>query len=160
MAFAPPRRLASFVFLALAAALTPCGASTNATSSASSAASESADSASSSVEKSSDSSSSSGKKVAAGDYKVIHMAMLPERPGMWRLNLQAITGAGGKQDGFFLYLPQAVIDKTPLLAVGGVVTARARPYGLELAHGDRQEAFFLVLDDDWHRDLQTRALAL
>jgi hypothetical protein len=139
------------------AALPPCTASTQSTSSASSAASESAGSASTSVEKSS-ASSSPGNKVAAGDYKIIHMAALPERPGMWRLNLQAIAGSGG-QGEFFLYLPQAVVDQTPLTE-GGVVTARARPYGLELAQGDRQEAFFLVLEDDWHRDLQTRALAL
>ncbi len=141
------------------AALAPgAAASTQSASSASSAASESVGSVSTSIEKSS-ASSSPGKKVAAGDYRIIHMAESAERPGMWRLNLQAVAGGGG-QGEFFLYLPRAVIDKTPALAEGVVVTARERPYGLELSQGERREAFFLVLDDEWQRDLQTRALTL
>ena len=153
-------RIASCIALfAGSAAFAPCAvASTQSASSASSVASESVGSVSTSIEKSS-ASSSPGKRVAGGDYRIIHMAQAAERPGMWRLNLQAVAGSGG-QGEFFLYLPQAVLDKTPALAEGAVVTARERPYGLELSQGSRREAFFLVLDDEWQRDLQTRALTL
>ena len=49
------------------------------------------------------------------------------------------------------------------LAQGGVVTARPRPYGTEFAYaaaGAAKQAFYLVLADDWYRELQTRPVQL
>ena len=39
------------------------------------------------------------------------------------------------------------------------MSARHRPYGIEFARRDTQQAFFLVLADAWHRDLETRVIA-
>jgi hypothetical protein len=41
-----------------------------------------------------------------------------------------------------------------------VITVKERPYGLEFARQATQEAFFLVVADDWLRELQTRVVAL
>jgi hypothetical protein len=101
-------------------------------------------------------SSSKTTTAAEGDYKIIDIAAAPERPGMIRMTLQA-TGGRGADGEFLLYLPQAVAERTRL-AQGGVVTARARPYGTEFAHG--ATPFFLVLSDAWYRELQTTAVQL
>ncbi|MDO9235516.1 MAG: hypothetical protein Q7U28_05695 [Aquabacterium sp.] len=103
-------------------------------------------------------SSSSKDKVAAGDYKVIDVATVADRPGMARLTLQAMGDT--KSDGdFFLYLPQKTVDANHVTA-GGVVEARVRPYGVEFAIGEVRQAFFLVLEDDWYRELSTRPVVL
>jgi hypothetical protein len=96
--------------------------------------------------------------VAAGDYRIIDVAAVPERPGMTRVTLQARADASADGE-FVLLLPQAALDQGRL-AQGEIVTARARPYGLEFANGATQQAFFLVLDDDWYRELQTRPVVL
>jgi len=41
-----------------------------------------------------------------------------------------------------------------------VVHARARDYGFEFAQGTPRQAFFLVLRDEWLRELQTRPVSL
>jgi len=145
-------RLAFFALL-FAVAAVPCRAESFA-SSASSAGSASSGSVSDSFEGSSD--ASSNKKVAEGDYRIIDVAHAP-RPGMLRLRLQAT--AGGKADEFFLNLPQQAFAEHGL-AAGDVVSARHRPYGLEFARSDTRTAFFLVLADDWHRELGSNAVAL
>ncbi len=63
---------------------------------------------------------------------------------------------------FVLYLPQALAEQARL-AEGGIVTARQRPYGTEFAYasgGNERQAFYLVLADDWYRELQSRAVQL
>ena len=48
-------------------------------------------------------------------------------------------------------------------AVGDIVHARNRPYGLEFARFNDEktrEAFFLVLADDWHKELDSRRVSL
>jgi len=110
-----------------------------------------------SVEKSSGS-SSKATDVAEGDYRVIDLAAVPERPGIVRMKLQALAGQGAEGE-FFLSLPQEAVDRSGL-AQGHIVTARQRPYGVEFASGQTRQAFFLVLSDDWYRELQTRAVAL
>ena len=54
----------------------------------------------------------------------------------------------------FLTLPQVAIEKARL-GQGDLVTAKHRAYGVEFQDGRSHEAFFLVLDDDWHRELKT-----
>lgn len=125
------------------------------TSSASESAGSSAGSASDSV--SGSSKSSTGKTgVAAGDYKVIDMVALADRPGMVRLALQGLDPAHPSAE-IALILPQAAAAKVQL-ATGAVITAVDRPYGTEFAQGDK--AFFLVLADDWHRELASRPVVL
>jgi hypothetical protein len=129
-------------------------------SSASSASSESVGSVSTSFGKSSDGSSKT-TTAAAGDYKIVALAAGPERPGMLRMTLRAVAADSADAE-FDLYLPQAVAEQARL-AEGGIVTARPRPYGTEFAHradGTDRQAFYLVLADDWYRELQSRAVQL
>lgn len=153
-----PQHLAPIALLWFAAA-TPCLAESLA-SSASSAGSASLGSASDSLSGSSNS-SARDKPVAQGDYRVIEVAAVAERPGMLRLQMQA-TAKPGVDGKLWLVLPQQTLAQRPLRA-GDVVHARQRPYGVEFARTDAanaREAFFLVLADDWHRELDPRAVNL
>lgn len=128
-------------------------------SSASSAGSASSGSVSDSIKGSSDSSSKE-KKVAEGQYRVMDVADLaevPGRPAMMRLTLRA-TEAGASRE-FFLDLPRQALAARPL-ATGDLVQAKLRPYGFEFARDDTREAFFLVLTDDWHRELDSHVVTL
>lgn len=128
-------------------------------SSASSAASDSVGSSSTSIEKSSNSSSTKDK-VAQGQYKIIDMAELPQQPGMIRVRLQALAAAQAEE--FFLILPRRAAERGQL-AEGKIIEAQERPFGLAFAALDVNGAaspFFLVLDDDWHRELASRPVAL
>jgi hypothetical protein len=150
-----PTRMAGIALLC-AATTTPCLAESFA-SSASSAGSASSGSVSDSIGGSSKSSSGE-TKVADGDYRVIEVADLSERPGMLRLKLQAMA-LPGEAGVVLLTLPRQALAQRGL-ADGAIVSARHRPYGLEFAHADTREAFFLVLADDWHRELAARPLTL
>lgn len=124
-------------------------------SSASSAGSASVGSLSDSIHDSSNS-SSKDKKVADGDYDVIEVAALPEHPGMLRLRLQAHVGPADADAGaFMLDLPRKALGEQAL-AQGDIVSVHNRAYGLEFARARTQEAFFLVLADDWRSDLEAR----
>jgi hypothetical protein len=152
-------RFAAITLLSGASALLTLTA--NAASSTSSAASDSVTtsvgSLSGSVEQSS-ASSSGDKKVAEGDYRIIDMAAAADRPGVVRMRLLALADRGAEGE-FFLYVPQAALDGTPL-AQGGTVTARHKPYGVEFAVTQTRQAFFLALADEWFKELQTTAVVL
>ena len=133
-------------------------------SSATSAASNSVGASSGSIQNSSNSSS---KKTTAdaGDYQIIEVTTTSTTTGgpaaTARLTLQALNDSSNREDRneFVLVLPSSVVEKNGL-AAGATVTARQRPYGLEFAAGPAKQAFFLVLADDWHRELQSTAVAL
>ena len=132
-------------------------ADSSVSSTASSATSTSVGSLSTSVEGSSKA-SSRGEKVAEGAYRIIQVADAPGRPGTVRLTLQAL-GQTGNEATLHLFLPHATAQGHQLSA-GQVVHARARDYGYEFAQGLPRQAFFLVLRDEWMRDLQTRPVVL
>jgi hypothetical protein len=94
----------------------------------------------------------------SGDYEVVEVALVPERPGTVRMRLQAVADRGVEGE-FLLYLPQQTFEQNQLGA-GQVIAARQRPYGVEFAKGDPRQAFFLVIDDDWARDLPSHVVAL
>ncbi|MDY0744861.1 hypothetical protein SNE35_10105 [Paucibacter sp. R3-3] len=140
---------------ALATGSLPALAASSAASSASDSASDSVGASSKSITQSSNS-SSGDRKTAAGDYKVIEMAEAEGQPGMLRLRLQA---AADETNEFFLTLPrQAALNGH--VATGDIVRANERPYGLEFAAAADNKAFFLVVDDDWHKELQSRPVTL
>ena len=149
-------RLASLA-LVLGAAALPALASSTAASSASEGGSASVGSVSDSFEKSSDSSSKKDK-VTAGDYRVIEVTAVAERPGTLRMKLQPVADAN-EDNAFFLYLPEKALAQNPVVA-GQIVAARDRAYGVEFAKGDTGKAFFLVLSDAWYRELQSNAVVL
>lgn len=154
----PTLRSTLVALLCLAAA--PALAESLATS-ASSAGSSASSAGSASLRGSSDSisgssnSSRSDEKVSEGDYRVTAVAAVDGKPDLLRLTMEPLAAGAA---GFRLDLPQRALGERRL-AAGDIVSARHRPYGIEFARADRQEPFFLVLADDWHRDLQTRALA-
>ncbi len=151
--------IATGLLLSAALAL-PVFAASSTASSASEGASSAASSGSKSLEASSGS-SSKGDKVAAGDYRIIDVAAAADRPGMVRVHLQAAAemSALNAPDAFYLVLPEQAFEKSQLVA-GQLVTARQHAYGLEFANQQNQQAFFLVLSDEWYRELDSKAVVL
>lgn len=151
-----PSALAAAVLLALAAGASHAESLAQ---SASSAGSSASSAGSASLRESSD--SSSGNKVADGDYRVIEVAERAERPGTLRLTLRATEAQGGRHAEWLLDLPRQALGERRLV-VGDLVNARQRAYGIEFAHaaaaGRGREPFFLVLADDWYREIDPRAL--
>lgn len=124
------------------------------TSSASSAGSASSGSVSNSLSASSDSSSDSEKdQVANGDYRIMDVAEVADDANMRRLTLQAEDASRR----FQLDLPVHILTEERLQR-GDLVHVQQRVYGLEFAHSDQREAFYLVLSDDWHDELAARPL--
>jgi hypothetical protein len=149
-----------FLALPVAAALgmllaLPSQAASSASSAVSDSIGTSVGSLSTSVEKSS---RSSTKVVAQidGDYTVTAVAMVAERPGMLRLALHA-KDAQSEEDDLFLYVPAVTVAKAQI-QVGHGVTATARAYGTEFAKTENKQAFFLVLKEEWARELNSQRL--
>jgi len=135
----------------------PALAASSTSSAASDSSATSVGSVSGSFQKSSNA-SSKGTGVAEGDYRITDVAEAQGRAGMVRLALQAVADPGA-QGELIVYLPQETVDRARL-APGGTVGARHRPYGVEFAQGQPRQAFFLVLADDWYRELQTTPVLL
>ena len=146
-----------------AAAVLPARAASSAASSASDSASTSVGSASTSIQKSSNS-SSKATGVAAGRYRITDVALAGERPDHWRITLRGVpVDAAGEAepagDELVLLLPRQAAERGRL-ARGEDVVARTRPYGVEFGRADSGEAFFLVLHDEWHRELPSHPVTL
>lgn len=133
------------------------GLATSSASSAASSASNSIGSASESFERSSKG-SSRATKIAQGDYLLIAVAVAADQPDRVRLTLRAV-GTSEDENDMILNLPQLAFASSAL-AKGQLITARQRSYGVEFAHGLTQQAFFLVLNDDSHRELSANAVTL
>ncbi len=139
--------------------LTVLPALADSTSSASSAASQSVGSVSTSLEKSSGSSSSK-ERVAQGNYTVVEIVAAAEQPDVMQLRMQAVSPAATKE--FVLLLPRLAAEQAQL-AAGQTIAATQRPYGLALATVNTAgvaSPFFLVLEDDWYRELESRPVVL
>ncbi len=134
---------------------------TSASSAASSAASAGSASLRGSSESIQGSSGSSGNEtrttVVDGDYRVAAIDPIEGAGGMLRLTVTPLPATTGGR-GFQLDLPARALGDRQLIA-GDLISAQQRPYGIEFARAVNREAFFLVLADDWNRDLETRPLA-
>ena len=166
-----PRRFRATALLVWAG-LMPGWAWSDSTSSASSAASSAAGSASESLGSSSHS-SSRATGVAQGPYTVVAVADVAGRPDLLQLQLQAhalptdVAAAPNPAPALaslWLRLPRETVQREGL-AAGLTLLALPRPYGVAFAkahpagpHPAAQPPFFLVLDDDWHRELSSRPL--
>lgn len=143
----------------LALTLAALPALADSTSSASSASSASVGSSSTSIEKSSNSSSNK-ERVAQGHYTIVEMVAVAERPDMLRLRLQPVDPTTAQE--FVLLLPRQAAERGQL-AAGQTIAAEHRPYGLALAAMNPTgeiAPFFLVLDDDWYRELESRPVVI
>ena len=147
-------RLTAALAVSALVATAPAGAASSAVTSAVDSLSTSVDSLSRSLRKSSDSSSKT--VVGQGDYTVIQVA--EDTSGSQAVTLQAVPGTGAVGE-FTLRVPDKAVQQGAL-AVGQVVRARERPYGLEFARADTQVAFLLLLDDAWYRELQSVPVTL
>lgn len=147
----------------LTLSLTGAVALADSTSSASSASSTSIGSSSTSIEKSSNSSSAK-EKVAQGHYRVMDVAALADNPDMLRVRLQAVETASGAEPSapFDLLLARQAAERAQL-AAGHIIAAEHRPYGVAFATIDtagKTSPFFLVLDDVWYRELESRSVVI
>ena len=149
------KRLA-FALLTGAVAL-PCLAESSVASSASDSLSQSSTAISDSISGSSHSSSPDNKQVK-GDFKVIDMAELADRPGMVQLQLRPVAATSDDTD-ILLTLPR-VAAANGHVEKDATITALQRPYGIEFASGQPHAAFFLALANDWVSDLKTAPLTL
>lgn len=141
-------RLVLLATLALAA--TTAAQATSFASSAAGAGSASSGSVSDSF-KGSSGSSSGGEQRAEGRYRVTEVAKA-EQAGKLRLKMER-EGAAPVE----LTLPQQALAARAV-AVGDEVQATPQPYGIAFAHADTGKAFFLVLEDAWHRELAARVV--
>ncbi|MEO5688180.1 MAG: hypothetical protein ABIR54_12525 [Burkholderiaceae bacterium] len=151
------KSLATLALLACAAPLT-CLAASSVGSSVSDSLTQSSGSVSDSITGSSHSSSPDNKQVK-GEYKVIDMAELADKPGYVELHLQPVaanTAAGGE---IYLRVPRAAADHGRV-GNGAIVTAMQRPYGIEFATNQPRAAFFLALADDVARDMKMAPVTL
>lgn len=138
-------------------------------SSASSAGSASVGSLSDSL-RSSSQSAGGPRQMADGDYRVIELAEAADRPGEMRLTLRPVQpaqptkqaaagepahGGPGVPEQWELRLPQAVVDREGL-GTGHLLRAAQRPYGMAFALAGQPRPFFLVLAQDWQRELPAR----
>ena len=146
-----PRLLAAFALSLLCA---PGWAASSAVASAVDSVSTSVGSISRSFRQSSDSSSKT--VVGQGTYEVIQVA---EAEGSEHdVTLQALPGQGATGRITLRVGQAAVVDGA--LAPGRQVTARERAYGWEFARADTRTPFFLLLADDWYRELHSVPLEL
>jgi hypothetical protein len=147
-----------FLVVAFAVAFTALSARADSlASSASSAGSASVGSVSDSFRGSSNSSSNDNKRTAEGDYRVDAIVAVAGRPDRVRLELRALDRRS--EEGFALELPAQALEQVRLTA-GSVVNARPRPYGVEFALAPAGEPFYLVLEDDWYRELAAHRVTI
>jgi hypothetical protein len=100
--------------------------------------------------KASSGSSAGGEKRAEGRYRVTEVAQA--EAGKLRLTL-----ARDGTEPVALTLPQQALAARAV-KVGDEVQATPQPYGIAFAHADTGQAFFLVLEDAWHRELAARVV--
>lgn len=154
------RSLALSALALLAAAHLGARAESSLVSSASDSLSASVGQSSKSIGNSSDS-SSKHTDMAQGEYRVVDVAAAAGQPGMVTLTLLPVKDDAGV-DRWTLTLPAATVAQHDI-AAGQVVAALERPYGMEFdkadaAHGTKT-AFFLVMQDDWHRELKSNLVS-
>jgi hypothetical protein len=154
--------LAFLTFLAFTSL--PALAASSASSAASDSVTTSLGSVSNSLGRSSDSSKGGEKTAAAGDYTIVAVTAVArpdvDRVDTVRLTLHAVAKTDAQADDeLYLYVPRATLVQAQLTA-GQMVTATPRPYGTEFSATASREAFFLVLQDEWLRDLRTQVVTL
>ncbi|MFY7906046.1 MAG: hypothetical protein ACOVO0_07900 [Burkholderiaceae bacterium] len=97
--------------------------------------------------------------MAEGPYTVVAVLALPDQPDALQLRLQqAAVSTDQPVAEFTLTLPRVAAERAQL-ASGQIVLAQHRPYGLAFSRADSTGEplpFFLVLDDNWHRELHNR----
>lgn len=89
--------------------------------------------------------------VGQGTYQVVQVAEA-DADGLHDVSFEALPGQPQAQGRFTLRLPPQALAQGAL-APGRQVLAQDREWGRELARADTRTPFFLLLADDWHREL-------
>jgi hypothetical protein len=93
----------------------------------------------------------------------MEVAEMAEQPDVLRVRLQPqANGVTALAHAFDLVLPRQAAAQGQL-AVGQTIAAEHRPYGLAfatIADTGQTSPFFLVLDEDWYRELQSRPVVI
>ncbi|TDM09445.1 MAG: hypothetical protein C4K60_09295 [Ideonella sp. MAG2] len=131
----------------------PLQAASSAATSASSTASKGIGSLSDSLQSSSNS-SSGNERMAQGRYQIIDMAAVPGEDGQVQVALQM-----DQEAPVLLKLPQPIAQQASL-ARGVWVDVQHRDFGLSFTVATAREPFFLVLDDAWRRELDSRPVVI
>ena len=92
------------------------------------------------------------------------VAALADNPDMLRVRLQAVETASRAEPSapFDLLLARQAAERAQL-AAGHIIAAEHRPYGVAFATIDtagKTSPFFLVLDDVWYRELESRPVVI
>jgi hypothetical protein len=99
-------------------------------------------------------SSTNAVKTAEGNYRVTDVADADGKQK--RISLQALNQ---KQTGLYLYMNRDEYARAKLVP-GDEVTAAARPYGVAFTALGGKEAFAVVLDDAWIKDLNPQPVVI
>jgi hypothetical protein len=100
-------------------------------------------------------SSNNAAKTAAGDYRVTDVADAAGNTRQKRLALQALNP---RQQVLYLYMNRDEYARAGLQP-GALVSAVAHPYGVSFSAQGGQQAFAVVLDDTWIKELDPRPVA-
>jgi hypothetical protein len=105
-------------------------------------------------------SSSRGAGLAAGEYRVLDVAELADKPGTVRVQLvpaptapRAGAQAANHTTALSVDMPRAALGAQGL-AKQEAVSILQRPYGFALARTANREAFFLLLDGTWRGEFE------
>nr|WP_315466087.1 hypothetical protein [uncultured Rhodoferax sp.] len=97
--------------------------------------------------------SSTATGVAQGDYTLVEVVAMADRPDMVRLALANVDREQSSSD-VYVYLPaQTYLDAG--LQAGNIITAKQRSYGIELARATDNKTFFLIVDDHVLNELKS-----
>lgn len=127
------------------------GSASSAGSSASSAGSASVRGSSDAISGSSDS-SGGPDQVAAGQYRLAAIEALDPQREQVLLRLEPVAA---QRTGFALTLPAHLVDDGALNP-GDLIQVGRQEFGLTFSREAAVEPFFLVVNDAWELDLQTR----
>lgn len=99
-------------------------------------------------------SSAKGVGLAQGNYKVTEVAQADG--GRVRVTLYP-TDEARAEEGYYLYV-RAADAANAKVQVGGVVLAKARPYGVAVFGDNQTSPFALLLDAQWRQQVMPEAI--
>ena len=98
--------------------------------------------------------SSTAVGLAQGDYTLVEVAAVNDQPDMVRMALQAVDRDKAENDVYVLLPAKTYLDAG--LQAGQVISAKQRPYGVELAKANDSKPFFLLVQDSLLEELKSK----
>ena len=98
--------------------------------------------------------SSTAVGLAQGDYTLVEVVAVTDQPDMVRMALQAVDRDKAENDVYVLLPTKTYLDAG--LQAGQVISAKQRPYGIELAKATDAKPFFLLVQDSLLEELKSK----